>query len=195
MSPVGPEGTRVRVLEAARRCFEQWGLEKTSLEDVAGAAGLSRATLYRHFPGGRDQIVSETVTWEVGNFLTRIGTAVEDQPGIAAKLESGLLVGHRAIVEHRLLHQLLSTEPERLLKELAESGLLMMGVIRGYLAAQLAGEELAEGRDPEEAAEYLARLYLSYLGSQGRWDLTDPAAVHRLVRTQFLAGVLARPPR
>ena len=38
-------------------------------------------------------------------------------------------------------------------------------------------------------------LFLSYLGSPGQWDLTDEAAVHRLVRTQFLAGVLDRPDR
>ena len=33
-------------------------------------------------------------------------------------------------------------------------------------------------------------MILSLVGSQGRWDLDDPADVRILVRTQLLAGVL-----
>ena len=35
-----------------------------------------------------------------------------------------------------------------------------------------------------------ARLFLSYLGSHGSWDLADRDQVRRLVRTQLLAGVV-----
>jgi AcrR family transcriptional regulator len=181
---------RTRILEATLQCVEQWGLAKTSLEDVATAAGLSRATVYRYFPGGRDQVISETVTWEVGNFLHRLGEAAEAEQGIEDRIAQALIVGHRAIDDHRLLQQILSTEPEALLAELEKSGPIMLALIRGSLAENLADEQLRPGVDVDEAAEYLARLFLSYLGSQGRWDLTDPAAVHQLVRTQFLAGVI-----
>jgi hypothetical protein len=44
--------------------------------------------------------------------------------------------------------------------------------------------------DVAAAADHLGRLFLSYLGSEGQWDLADRAEVDRLVRTQFLAGVL-----
>jgi len=57
----------------------------------------------------------------------------------------------------------------------------------------LADERVRPGLDVDEAAGYITGLFLSYLGSPGRWDLTDDAAVHRLVRTQFLAGVLESP--
>lgn len=191
MTP-GLDATRTRILEATLDCVERWGLAKTTLEDVASAAGLSRATVYRYFPGGRDQVISETVTWEVGNFLARLGAAVEDAHGIDAKLQQALIVGHRAIDEHRLLQQVLSTEPEALLKELAESEPLFVAVVQAYLAENLAREQLREGVDRDEAAAYLTRLFLSYIGSQGRWDLTDPDEVARLVHTEFLAGVLAR---
>src|SRR6476660_8543910 len=43
------EHTRTRLLQATLSCVERWGLEKTSLEDVARQAGLSRATVYRYF--------------------------------------------------------------------------------------------------------------------------------------------------
>jgi AcrR family transcriptional regulator len=183
-------GTRIRILEATLTCVEQWGLAKTSLEDVASAAGLSRATVYRYFPGGRDQVISETVTWEVGNFLHRLNEAALAEHGIEDRIAQALIVGHRAIDDHKLLQQILSTEPEALLAELEKSGPIMLAVIRSSLAEGLAAEPVRAGVDIDEAAEYLARLFLSYLGSQGRWDLTDPETVHRLVRSQFLAGVI-----
>ncbi len=186
--------TRTRILEAALQCVERWGLAKTSLEDVAAAAGLSRATVYRYFPGGREQLISDTVTFEVGNFLEGLGTAMADDAGLAAKLEHGLQHGHRAIEEHTLLHQILSTEPEALLKELARTGPSMMAAVREAIADDLRREPLREGVDVDEAADYLTRMFLSYLGSQGRWDLDDRAQVDRLVQTQFLAGVVRQAP-
>jgi AcrR family transcriptional regulator len=183
--------TRSRLLRAALTCIERQGLTGTTLEDVAAQAGLSRATVYRHFPGGRDQLISETVTWEVGRFLSRLGAAVDAEPDLAGHLRVGLIVGHRAIHEHALLQQVLRTEPEAILRELAEAGPLMAGVVRTYVRGLLDAEEVRAGVDLDEAADYVSRMFLSYLGTPGRWDLEDPQQVDRLVGTQLLAGVLA----
>lgn len=187
----GPQGTRDRLLVAASACIERWGLAKTSLEDVAHEAGLSRATVYRYFPGGRDQLVSETITWETARFFGRLGEEVAGDPDLRTTLEHGLLFGHRAIEEHRLLQKVLRTEPGEFLAEFSDSTPIILGVVRGYIADLLEGEALDNGVDPGEAADYLARLYLSFLGTPGGWDLTDPTVVADLVQTQFLAGVVA----
>jgi AcrR family transcriptional regulator len=184
------EATRIRILQAVLVCVDRWGLAKTSLEDVASAASLSRATVYRYFPGGRDQLITETVTWEVGNFLRRLNAAIERDEGLEARLVHALAAGHRAIEEHSLLQRMLSTEPDALLAELAESTPLMLAVLRDDLAQALRRERLLPGTDVDEAAEYLARLYLSYLGTPTGTDLDQPAQVERLVRTQFLAGIV-----
>lgn len=47
---VGGNDRRQAVIDAASRCFEQYGIAKTSMQDVARAAGLSRQALYRSFP-------------------------------------------------------------------------------------------------------------------------------------------------
>ena len=191
--PARPDApaTRRRLLAAALVCLERSGLAATTLDDVAVEAGLSRATVYRHFPGGRDQVVSETVTWEVGRYLARLGTAVAAEDGLPARLRVGLVVGHQAIHDHVLLQQMLRTEPGLLLRELVEAEPLLMGVVRGYVREQLEGVALRPGVDPDEAADHLTRLFVSFLGSPGRWDLTDPDEVDRLVRTQLLAGIVA----
>ena len=46
----------------------------------------------------------------------------------------------------------------------------------------------------EEAADWLARMILSFIVGQGSWDLGDRASVHRLVNEQLLAGILAPEP-
>jgi AcrR family transcriptional regulator len=191
MSDAPPEGPRERLLNAALRCIERWGLAKTSLEDIANEADLSRATVYRYFPGGRDEVIGQTIEWEVDRFFRRLNDAIVDLPDLASKLERGLVFGHRAIVEHQLLQQMLSTEPEVFLPELSETGPPVTGPIEAYFEELLDHETLRPGVDEAEAASYLAKLFLSYLGSQGHWDLTDPAQAHRLVRTQFLAGIVA----
>jgi len=173
-------------------CIERWGLAKTSLEDVANEAGLSRATVYRYFEGGRDQLVSETIGWEVAKYLGRLADAVEPEQGIEAKLVRGLVFGHQAIDDHLLLQRVLSTEPDLFLADFQPVMPVMAALVQGEVGRLLADEQLRPGLDVDEAAGYVTGLFLSYLGNPGQWDLADDTAVHRLVRTQFLAGVLDR---
>lgn len=183
--------TRTRILLGALSTVERLGMAKASLEDVAQTAGVSRATIYRYFPGGRDELVTETVIWEVQNFLTPMIDGLDGLDGIEAKLQEALVVGRRAIGEHLLLQQLLSTEPQEIFRELVEVGPVLRDAIRGYIADELRGEVLRPGTEVDEAADYCARLYLSYLGSHGGNDLGDSDVVARIVSSQFLAGILA----
>jgi hypothetical protein len=120
--------------------------------------------------------------------------AVIGLDSLAEKLQVALVVGHRAIGDHLLLQQLLSTEPEEIIRELAEVGPVMRDAVAAYVADELRATRLQPGTDVDEAADYCARLYLSYLGSHGGNDLADPDLVAHIVATQFLAGIVERPP-
>jgi len=52
---------RTRILEGAYACVARSGLAKTTVEGAAREAGLSRATVYRHFPGGKDELLAGVV--------------------------------------------------------------------------------------------------------------------------------------
>jgi hypothetical protein len=77
---------------------------------------------------------------------------------------------------------LLTTEQDRPLR-----------FITGYLVPFLEREEragrLRPGLDQELAADFVARMVLSLIGSDGA-VIEDPVARRRLVREQLLAGVL-----
>jgi AcrR family transcriptional regulator len=181
---------RERIILATLRCVERWGLAKTSLEDVATAAELSRATVYRCFPGGRDQLVREAVGYEVAVFLGRLVREVHDDEGLEAKLVHALVTGHRALGEHRLLHQVLSTERDALLSELAALSPLVHAEVHKVMRDALDDEAVKPGVDRDEAADYLARMFVSYLGSTGPTG-SGAVPVGRAVRAFFLGGVLA----
>lgn len=52
--PTRSERTRGRILEAAGRCFAASGYSKTTVEEIAGRAGVSKALVYHHFDGKED---------------------------------------------------------------------------------------------------------------------------------------------
>jgi AcrR family transcriptional regulator len=54
--PRRSEETVARIVAAARRCFADKGVDRTRMEDVASAAGMTRQNVYR-YASGRDQLV------------------------------------------------------------------------------------------------------------------------------------------
>lgn len=183
---------RERILDATVTCIGRSGMAGLTLEQVATEAGVGRATVYRYFAGGRDQLISEAIAWEVAGFFTRLAEEVDDTTTFRERLERGLVFAHRSMAEHEVFQHVLATERERLLVRLAELAPLSLGVVRGYLAGYLVEEDLVGGVDVDAASWYLARMVLSFLTSPGSWDLDDPDQVAELVDTVFLAGVVAR---
>ena len=183
------DDVRTRILEATYTCVARYGLGKTTVEDAAREARLSRATVYRYFPGGREQLIGEVVNWEVGRFFSRLRDAVSDAPDFPTRLVDGLMFAHRAVEEHEVLQKVLQTEPDRLLPPLTVAANRVLVLISAFVAPYLERERLRPGVAVEDAADYVARMILSYIGTQGQWDLTDRAEVDRLVRAQVLAGV------
>ncbi len=187
-----PSDVRSRLLEATYRCIAENGLAATSLEDAAKEAGVSRATLYRYFPGGRDELVGAVITYETLRFFQTLAEAVADAPDLETLLVTGILFAHAAVEGHAVLQKILETEPERLLPQLSLESARLVGLITAFFEARFTEHVLADDVDRHEAAEYVARLSLSYIGSPGGWDLSDREQVIELVRSEFLAGLLPR---
>lgn len=53
--------SRERILAAALTLFARYGLEKTTIADIASRAHLSKATLYHHFPDGKASIFEHAI--------------------------------------------------------------------------------------------------------------------------------------
>jgi AcrR family transcriptional regulator len=57
----GREGTRQRIVEAAYRLFRRKGFLRSGVDEIAGAAGVTKRTLYAHFTS-KDRLLEEVMS-------------------------------------------------------------------------------------------------------------------------------------
>src|ERR687893_1318670 len=75
------EDRRAAILDAALETFARRGYNGASIDEIAQAAGISKALIYEHFPSKKDLHVSllERHTQEI--FVRLAQTADTDEPG------------------------------------------------------------------------------------------------------------------
>lgn len=186
--------SRERVLAATFACIARSGLAKTTVEDVARTSGVSRATVYRLFPGGREQLLRDTVAWEMARFFLHLAAEIGPMPDFESFLERALPLARREVLAHAVLQKVLETEPERLMPLITVEQHHVISYLAAYFVPQLARDRDAglvrADTDLPRCAEYVARMALSLITSPGPYDLEDPDEVRRLVRRELLGGVL-----
>ena len=62
---------REEILDAFERCVVKYGLEGSSLEQIADEAGMKRSII-RHYIGNRDELVDQLVERAVGNYRAQV---------------------------------------------------------------------------------------------------------------------------
>jgi AcrR family transcriptional regulator len=173
-----------RALDAAVALVARWGVAKTTLGDVAKTAGMSRATLYRTFPGGKDELFGLLAMREVARFLAVATDACDAAPDLATALADALHAASTHLAGHGAIRFVLDHEPELAVPVLGfgEMDRLLRLVARAvapHLVRFFADGDL---ESPSWAAEWCARLFLSALvNPTPAWDLADRAVCARLV--------------
>lgn len=82
--------TRARLLDATQDLIETGGYYGAGLNQVIAASGMPRGSLYFHFPGGKDQMVSEAVR-RAGQDIGRAARDLAEAAPDAAALVAGML--------------------------------------------------------------------------------------------------------
>jgi AcrR family transcriptional regulator len=182
MTTVTAPSAEDRVLDAARRCVDRWGLSKLTIDDVAAEAGVSRATLYRLFPGGKDVMFDALRVRELQEFFSGMR---DDLHHVESLLDFSVQVAGYAIREMRNdehLAMMLATEEGTALKSLTVEGLPRILRVASEYITPLIGEFLP-AEDAAVYVELLARLVISYfLAPSEHFDLADPESASTLFR-------------
>jgi AcrR family transcriptional regulator len=82
---------RERIVNAAEECFARYGVGKTTVEDIAAAASLSRATVYRSFAGGRDEVVLAVALRDLRRFLDRLAFRLGRERSVPDAIVEGVV--------------------------------------------------------------------------------------------------------
>ena len=76
--PPPAPGAVARIVAAARRHFTALGFSRTTMDDLAGELGMSKKTLYLHFPG-KEALVSHLLEAKIAEVRTGMRTLAEDE--------------------------------------------------------------------------------------------------------------------
>jgi AcrR family transcriptional regulator len=160
--------TRAGLLAGAARAFAERGLRRSTMQSVAAAAGVAKATLYNHFRT-KDEVASALLAAELER-LTALAGALPPEQALATLSDE--------LGAHPVLRRLAETEPETL------AALLAIGTPRW---AELTARLGAALHVDDDGAELVGRWLLGVVLQPGR-----STARHR--QAARLAAVLVAPP-
>lgn len=186
-----------RICDAMLACVARWGLTKTTLEDVAREAGCGRATIYRTFQGGKGQVIAAVLVREADRFRTEVEAALVGTPAhpvdpddLTEVLTAGVVAAAGFLAGHDALRYLLAHEPDVVLPHVAFHRLAGLFALVGDFAVPHLARFVGEGEPARRAAEWLARVVLTYVVNPVHGvDLTDPVAARHLLSTYVVPGL------
>lgn len=170
------------VLDATKQCCERWGFAKVTIDDIAAAAGVSRASIYRMFPGGKDVLFEALRVRELGEFFDVLTTRVAGIDHIEDLLVQTVVVATQELRADEHLATMLASEPGIVLSDLTVDGLPRIIRFASAFLAPLAEPYLGRARS-RAVIDVLARLTISYfLAPSESVDLGDEASARAFLR-------------
>jgi AcrR family transcriptional regulator len=182
----GKAATQERILEAAGRLFLELGYEGATITRIAGAAGVSRATVFWHF-GDKATLFRESFTRLLVPFQIAIGRDLSH------------LLPPKQVRERVALYHAFVTENRDIIRGFVRWAVdvpefrhtivdTLMGLHERYEEAltETLGEILAAGQDPRA----LARAVMAMLDGNLLLLLFDPDERRRSEREQGVDAVL-----
>jgi AcrR family transcriptional regulator len=139
--------TRVGLLAGAARAFADQGLRRSTMQSVAAAAGVAKATLYNHFRT-KDEVARALLALE----LDRLSVAAAELP-----TDRALAALSDELGAHPVLRRLADSEPD-----------VLVGLLGTDRWAALTGRLAAALRVDEDGAELAARWLLGVVLQPGR---------------------------
>ena len=179
------DDVEARILAGAMVCLERFGVAKTTLDDIAGEADCSRATVYRYF-ANRAAVVQASVAAEINRVTDAIIASASDAESLEDAVTAMFVCAARALVTHTALQRALDLEPEVVLPALSFEGGDRMFTDAAVRFAPVFARFVPEAR-AARAAEWSTRVLLAYLHpDRAPFSMTDEAAARALVRRHIV---------
>ncbi|MEV6305618.1 helix-turn-helix domain-containing protein [Actinoplanes sp. NPDC051861] len=189
----GDDEVTTRLLDAAHFQFCRIGIRRSTMEDVARRAGVSRVTAYRRF-ATKDALVKHVIRREFRRYFNQFLVEIQQAPTAEDRVVLGFVSSLRAIRHNPLIGGLMITEPDVLIPSMIGDGGLIMGTVQRFVAGQLRQEQhagnISAQVDVEVVAELMTRLCCSFLVTPSFVIDLDNADELRRVAQQFLAPML-----
>jgi AcrR family transcriptional regulator len=161
-----PEQRRALIVDAAAGEFGRRGHRDARMEDIARAAGITKAVLYDHFPNKgalHAEVVRRASEDLVGTVIAAVAAAEGDPE---ARFRAGLLTSFRVIEQRPDVRTLLLGEPGAD-QQVAKASMKAQRGARAAMAALYLSEPsfLPGARDREQRAEHFAQAIIGTINA------------------------------
>ena len=180
-NPVSFTEVESRVLDATKLAIEKWGVSRFTVSDVCDLANVSRATVYRMFPGGKEVLLEALHVRSLDEFFTTLLARADGAKSLEDLLVRCIVSATSELRNDQHLAMMLATEPGTTLMQFTIDGLSrIVRVAASYLAPLVA--DFLPKREAYALVEVLARLVISYfLTPSDRYDFTNEASVAKFL--------------
>jgi AcrR family transcriptional regulator len=184
--------TRETILDAAYAMVARMGVRRTTFEDVAAKAGLSRQTLYRYFDG-KDDLIGAVMEREADRFFEALSRVGPEDVSFDEALQEGLSFTFDYLRTHPLLSWVYEHEPNALLPHLRSHWGPILDSVRRFVepfVAQDVADGIISGERADMAGDWVTRVALSYLIMPGEHvDIYNDASVRTEIPDLILRGL------
>jgi AcrR family transcriptional regulator len=179
-----------RILDAAKSLGERWGFGKVTIDDIAVEAGVSRATLYRLFPGGRDVLFDALRVRHLEEFFSRLSDELHGLDTLEDFLVGAVVGATNELRDDHHLAVMLTTEPGAALGQLTVDGLPRIIHMATLFLAPLV-ERFLPRDHAARLVDVVARLVISYfLAPSDHIDLADHESARAFLTSSVLPALV-----
>lgn len=182
------EAAAERILDAAEDLFAAHDAAAVGMNDIARAAGCSRATLYRYFEN-RDVLYTAYVHRETHRLFGEIGEQLAGVTDPHVRVIEGVLAALQRVRETPALASWFASTARPIGGEMAERSEVIRVLAEAFLASMGEQGRLDQG-DVELRARWLVRILISLLQFPGR-----DAADERIMLETFVVPLVAAAPQ
>ena len=180
------------MLDAAESCLQRFGLAKTTIEDVAQASGLSRATVYREF-GNRDGLLLAVATSDAERTAADAALFLQRFDDVGSWIVEGMLFCLREIPTRPVLSQFLAPQELGAASRMILTSDRMLGIgaeiLRPMFEPARREGLLQQNLDLDSLMEWVLRILMSYLAVPGPASRTEED-LRQLLHAMLLPAVL-----
>lgn len=171
--------TKDRILRSATELFVRYGFMKTSLEDIARGAQITKATIYYYFPSKED-IFLEAIRVKAEELFSNLASSIAAAPSFGEKLFRFLRLPLKYIYENmpilaEAMHQIPGAYFQKLEENRADYRSRMNALLAGILDQGKASGII----NPRIDSERFSALVNDWFLMGDTW--TDPGDKHRIV--------------
>lgn len=182
-----------RIIEAAYQCFDQFGIRKTTIEDIATRCGCTRPTVYRYFRG-KDDILRHLCGLEIRKVNDELRRRVSRADSFVDLLTECLLLTTRIAHENKYVRMLIE-EPDITSRGADPNSAdydMIRAVWRGLLAQGYKSGDLATDVPEAEIESWLVLSATMLLLKVDAITYSD-AQLRAFIRRFILGPILASP--